>query len=101
MVSAPVTSRPFASNASSSVLDVAEAQVVERLGALPGLDLAAVLGERHRVEEAVERGEHPAGFDLGELLGVADEHDLCARLLGGVEYRGELAGARHPRLVAL
>ena len=61
--------------------------------------MATVLDELDRFEPAGEAGEQAAGVDLGELAGVADEHDLGAGPVGGVEERGEGAGAGHAGLV--
>src|SRR5205807_9846069 len=44
--------------------------------AFPAFSLAAVLGELDGVKAGGEGGEAAAGFDLGELVVVADEDDL-------------------------
>ena len=80
--------------------DVAAAQLVERV-AFPRVLLAAVDGQfDDTVAERVERGpERAAGGDFGELVVVADEHDLGADCGGLVDDRGDVAGAGHRRFV--
>ena len=48
---------------------------------------------------ASQRGEQSAGFDLRQLAGVADEHDLRVLLGGGLEQLQQLAGADHAGFV--
>src|SRR5207244_2114800 len=67
--------------------------------AFPAFSLPAVLGELDGVKAGGEGGEGAAGFDLGELVVVADEDDLGAVAPGVVEEPGELAGADHGRFV--
>ena len=43
--------------------------------------------------------EQPAGFEFGELTGVADEHELAPGLCAEGEQLGQGAGADHPGLV--
>ena len=76
------------------LVDVASAEPGQCV-AFPGLLLASVLVEGDRAEPSGEAVEEPAGVDRGELLRVADEHDLRPSCRGGVEEHGELAGADH------
>jgi hypothetical protein len=61
--------------------------------------LPAVVGELDRGQPGGQGAEQAAGVDLGQLVGVADQHDLDLLLLGVVEQPGELAGADHAGLV--
>ena len=60
-----------------------------------GVVLAAVFGEDDGGESAEEAGEGAAGFDLGELVVVADEDDFGVGGAGVVEEAGESAGVDH------
>ena len=46
--------------------------------ALPGVDLAAVLGQLDREAAVDEPAERAAGLELGQLAVIADEHELAA-----------------------
>ncbi len=80
--------------------DVAVAEVVERVD-LPRLDLAAIDREfAHLVAEGGDRvGESSAGLDFGELVMVANENHLRARLPGGGDDVVEVDGPAHPGFV--
>ncbi|HUP75765.1 MAG TPA: hypothetical protein VM282_22205 [Acidimicrobiales bacterium] len=80
------------------LLDVAVAELDERV-AFPGLVLSPVLGELDRCDAGGEAPEQSAGFDFGELVVVADEHDFRAGRGGGVEDRCELSCAGHAGFV--
>ena len=71
---------------------VAVAELLECF-AFPFLVLASVVAEFDRGLPRDESGEQSAGCDLGELLRVADEHDLGAASVDLVEDGGEVAGA--------
>ena len=77
---------------------VAAPQLVERV-AFPRLPLAAVVGQLNDRQPVDQPAEHPADVDLGQLVVVADQDELCAAPLGVVEEAGELAGAHHAGLV--
>ncbi len=66
---------------------------------LPRLALATVALESYPAELVVEAAHEAAGVDLGKLPVVADEDDLGVVALGGIEERGEGAGAGHGRFV--
>jgi hypothetical protein len=70
------------------VVDVAVAELGERVD-LPCFGLAPVDGELDGREAGGERPEQSAGVDLGQLVGVADEHDLHALAFGVVEEAGD------------
>ena len=76
------------------VVDVAVAKLGEG-GAFPGLVLAPVLGEADGFESFAECAQEPAGVDLGELVGVADEDDFGVGGVAVVEEAGEESGADH------
>ena len=78
--------------------DIARAQLVES-GPLPQLALAAVLGELEGTQARGQGAEGSAGLDLGELAGIADQHQLGSRLLGHLHQPGQGAGPDHPGLV--
>ena len=80
--------------------DVAAAELVEGV-LLPDVLLAAVDGQLDdAVAERVEGGpERAAGGDFGELVVVADEHDLGPDGGGLIDDGGEVAGAGHRGLV--
>jgi hypothetical protein len=68
--------------------------------ALPVLALPAYLGDLGRNRGARQRPERRAGLDRLQLLGVADQHDLRARLLGmRRQHPLHLARADHAGLV--
>ena len=48
---------------------------------------------------SAETAQEPAGVDLGELAGIADEDDLGVRGVGVVEDAGEESGADHAGFV--
>jgi len=64
-----------------------------------GTHSTAVLGEVARPEAAAEADEGAAGFDLGQVARVTDQHDFDPGALGAGEEPFELAGADHGRLV--
>jgi hypothetical protein len=66
---------------------------------LPGFDLPAVHRQLRGAQPPPEGTEPAAGVDRGELPVVADQDDLAAGLVGVVEQRSELAGAKHGGLV--
>ena len=80
--------------------NVTAAELIERL-TFPLVLLAAVDGQLNDlIAECVERGaERSTGGDFGQLVMVADEHDLGAD--GGclVDDRSDVTGAGHRRLV--
>ncbi|MDP8942912.1 MAG: hypothetical protein M3N16_02145, partial [Actinomycetota bacterium] len=80
------------------LLGPALAQGRQRL-AVPGLGLAANLGELERAETGAQRAEGPARLDLRQLALVAHEHELGLRLLGVPGELRELARTDHGRLV--
>ena len=80
------------------LLGAAVAEVVER-GALPGVDLAVVLGQLDREAAVDEPAERAAGLELGQLAVIADEHQLAADRRGRVDQLRELPGRDHARLV--
>jgi hypothetical protein len=80
------------------LVGVALPELRER-SALPRLVLASVLGELRGFDPFGESGEGAAGVDLGELAGVADEHDLGAGSLGVFEEPEQLASADHGGLI--
>jgi len=61
--------------------------------------LAAVAGQVQRVRVAGELGEQAAGFDLGQLAAVPDQHEHRAAEGGVGEQRGEIAGVDDAGLV--
>jgi len=61
--------------------------------------LASVLGEDDGGESAQESAEGAAGFDLGELMVVADEDDFGIRGAGVIEEPSEPAGVDHAGFV--
>ena len=65
----------------------------------PGFVLASVFFEVDAADVVVERAEHAAGVDFGELFGVADEDGFDSGGFGGVEEWGEGAGAGHAGFV--
>jgi hypothetical protein len=77
---------------------VTVAELVER-GLFPHVGLPPVVGEFGGGESGGQGAEQAAGVDLGELVGVAGEHDLHGLGFGMVEEAGELAGADHAGLV--
>jgi hypothetical protein len=79
-------------------IDVPIAQVGEERP-LARVVLSAVVGQGHRRQGASEFGKGAAGFDLGKLAVVADEHELGAGLAAVLDEPGELARAHHSRLV--
>jgi hypothetical protein len=81
-----------------SSVDLAVAELVER-DLFPHVLLPPVVGQFDRGEPGGQGAEQAAGVDLGQLVGVADEHDLHGLRFGVVEEAGELAGADHPGLV--
>ena len=64
-------------SAASACSASAVAELVERR-ALPGVDLAVVLGQLDREAAVDEPAERAAGLELGQLAVVADEHQLAA-----------------------
>ena len=76
--------------AGERLLRAAVAELVERR-ALPRVDLAVVLGQLDREAAVDEPAERAAGFELGQLPVIADEHQLAADRRGGVE---QLASCR-------
>jgi hypothetical protein len=61
--------------------------------------LADVVGEAGCGEASGKGGEEPSGFDLGELVVVADEYQLSFSLFDEAGDGGEVAGADHGGLV--
>ena len=84
--------------AGERLLGAAVAELVER-GALPGVDLAVVLGQLDREAAVDEPAERAAGFELGQLAVIADEHQLAADRRGRVDELRELPGRDHARFV--
>ena len=84
--------------AGERLLGVAVAELVER-GALPRVDLAVVLGQLDREAAVDEAAEGAAGFELGQLAVIADEHQLAADRRGRVDQLRELPGRDHAGLV--
>jgi len=79
-------------------LCVALTQLVKR-GALPAADLAVVLGQLDRQAAIDESAERAAGFELGQLAMVTDEHELAATRRGGLDQLRELPRRDHARLI--
>src|SRR6185369_13849153 len=81
-------------------VDVTVAKLVER-GLFPPLLLAPINHELADVvaEKIAGRLECTAGRDLGQLVSVADEHDLPARARYLTDDPREVARADHARLV--
>ena len=67
--------------------------------ALPALFLAAVVDQRDRRKPGREGAEDAAGFDRGQLVGVADDDELPACRVDARDELGERAGAEHAGLV--
>ena len=67
--------------------------------AFPRLMLTAVLRQADRFDASGEPAQQAAGFDLGELSRITDQHDLRAGGCGVVDESGEGPGADHARLV--
>jgi hypothetical protein len=78
--------------------DIAVTYLGERLS-FPGVVLTAVLGELDGRGAPGELGEGAASVDLGQLSGVADEHNPGVVPLRGGEEGGEFAGADHAGFV--
>ena len=66
---------------------------------LPVLPLTAHLADFRAAMALMDRAERRAGFDGLQLLGIADQHDLCAGLGGMGQHALQLARADHARLV--
>ena len=79
-------------------LDRPVAEAFERR-ALPGVVLAAVLGELDRLQPGGESGEQAAGGDRGQLVRIADEHELAASVIDVAEQPGCVARAEQAGLV--
>jgi hypothetical protein len=65
----------------------------------PVVALTSVVDELDRFEAPGESSEHPAGVDLGELPGIADQDNLGPGPLRCVEDGSEGPGAGHPGFV--
>ena len=78
--------------AGERLLGAAVAELVER-GALPRVDLAVVLGQLDREAAVDESAERAAGFELGQLAVIADEHQLAADRRGRVDAAARAAAS--------
>ena len=76
------------------LVDLAGAELGERVP-FDRILLATVLDELDCAEPFAEAGERAAGFDLGELARITDQHDLGVGVVGVVEEPGEFAGSDH------
>jgi hypothetical protein len=83
---------------SNRLLPTAGAQMLDGL-ALPGVPLAAILGQLDGEPTAGECAERAAGFDRGELAVVAHQDELAVSRLDVVKHRHDLPRAGHAGLV--
>jgi hypothetical protein len=84
--------------AGKRLFGVTFAELVERC-AFPAADLAVVLGQLDREPAVHKSAERAAGFELGQLAVIANEHQFAADRRGGVDQLRELPGRDHARFV--